>query len=138
MSCCLKIKHTHTRTYTHTYAHRHAHTLPTGLTCDLAIYRRRYTGQRGFKLEESVPDPQARVDVLVQELGCPWVNVIIADEADDEGISPPWEQKARLLRNSSDHSVARHTAHWDSVPRHEPPGSSKTVSQHPICSRDLS
>lgn len=104
MSCCLKIK-----THTHTYAHRHEHTLLTGLTCDLAIYWRRYTGQRGFKLEESVPDPQARVDVLVQELGHPWVNVVIANEADDESISPPWEQKARLLRNSSDQSVAGHT-----------------------------
>ena len=59
----------------------HAHTLPAGLTCDLAIYRRRHTGQRGFKLEVCVPDAQARVNVLVQEPGHPGVNVIVADEA---------------------------------------------------------
>lgn len=58
----------------------HAHTLPAGLTCDLAIYWRRHTGQRSFKLEERVPDAQARVDVLVQEPEHPRVNVVIADE----------------------------------------------------------
>lgn len=114
-------------TQTHTQAKTHAFDRPLnswspGLTHDLAIHRRRYTGQCSFKLKECVPDPQVRVNVLMQESGGPRVNVVIADEADDESISPPCEQKDQTVGNHSDHSAAvTRVWHQDSVPGNEPP-----------------
>lgn len=63
---------------------------PPGLTRDLAIHRRRHTGQCRLKLKESVSDPPERVHVLMQEFGDPRVNVVIADKADDESIAGVW------------------------------------------------